>query len=113
MARRDAPAPVLDAVQHLDALAKAGVIPFEVASEARAIAVRWWWQGRGEPHPGGLVAMVAELRRWCAVTSAEHAVRWDKLSRAGRALGAERERQQAAALDEAWLSLGFLSGCDA
>lgn len=113
MARRDAPAPVLDAVQHLDALAKAGVIPAEVASEARAIAVQWWWQGRGEPHPGGLIATVAELRRWCAVTSAEHVLRWDKLSRAGRALGAERERQRAAAMDEAWMALGVLSGCDA
>lgn len=113
MARRDASASVLDAVQHLDALATAGVIPSEVALEARAIAVQGWWQSRGEPHPGGLVAMVAELRRWCAVTSAEHAVRWDKLSRAGRALGAERERQRAAAMDEAWMALGVLSGCDA
>lgn len=57
--------------------------------------------------------MVAELRRWCAVTSAEHTVRWDRLSRSGRALVAERERQQAAALDEALAALGMLAGCGA
>lgn len=113
MPRRAGAAAVLEAVDHLEALARAGALPGDVAAEARGIAAGWWWQGRGEPCPGGFVAMVAELRRWCAVASAEHALRWERLSRAGREQAAERERRRAAALDEAREALGPLRECGA
>lgn len=88
MARRDAGRAVLEAVDHLEALAGVGVLPFEVASEAECIVARWWWQGQGDLSPSGLMADIRELRCWCAITSAQHAVQWEKLCRAGRAVAA-------------------------
>lgn len=56
MARPDVPGAVLDAVHYMEVLAKAGVLPDAIATEATAMAVQPWFQGCGEPHPRRLVA---------------------------------------------------------
>lgn len=101
---------VLDAVTRLDAMAQQGADPEEVAAEAEVIAAGWWWNGRGEPDPGGLARLVGELRRWCAVAAAEYAITWDRLARAGLAHDAEHARHRSVAFDHAWTALGPMAG---
>ena len=61
MARRDAPAPVLDAVQHLDALVQAGVIPAEVeVASGGWVEVRLWARNLVEPYSKRISIRVKE-----------------------------------------------------
>ncbi len=73
----------LDAVLLLEEMAAAGRHPQEVAAEAEGVVIGWWLDAAGCAAPERLALLVQELRRWCAVASSHHALRWDRLHRAG------------------------------
>ena len=97
---------VLKPVTWLDAMARQGTGPEDVAAEAELIVAGWWWNGCGDPDRGRLVRVIGERRRWCAVAAAKYAVSWARFSRAGMPRDAERARDSAVAFDHTWTALG-------
>ena len=95
---------VMDAVARLDGMVLAGSPPADVAVEAEGIAAAWW-DAHGDLAPDRLVLLVAELQRWCVVGAGHHALRWDRLNRAGRPREAENAARWAVALDQAHQAL--------
>lgn len=92
---------VSGALARLESMAAAGSPPDDVAHEAEEIAAGWWWNARGDLAPERLVLLVQEMQRWCAAAAGRHALRWDRLNRAGRLRDAEDAAQWAQALDRA------------
>ena len=92
---------VSGALARLESMAAAGSSPDDVAHEAEAIAAGWWWDAHGNLAPERLVLLVQELQRWCAIAAGRHALRWDRLNRAGRLRDAEDAARWAQALGRA------------